>query len=246
MFMIALLIGVFLFFWTHTALWFYREWRDRKEGKSRRTHVEVPAELRGKQYQRFAPGWRLAHLVFAISVMTLVLTGMAVFFAETLWAKFVVGMFGSPKAAAYVHRTAAAIMLGIFFLHLVYLAVRLVPRLGSYNWFGPTSLVPGWQDLKDIIAMFEWFFGRGPRPQFDRWTYWEKFDYWAVFWGMAIIGGSGFMLAFPRRRRRCYRAGCSTSPPSCTARKRCSPRCSSSPCTSSITISARTSSRSIR
>jgi hypothetical protein len=32
---------------------------------------------------------------------------------------------------------------------------------------------------------------------FDRWTYWEKFDYWAVFWGMAIIGGSGMMLALP-------------------------------------------------
>ncbi len=45
--------------------------------------------------------------------------------------------------------------------------------------------------------MFKWFFGLGPRPMFDRWTYWEKFDYWAVFWGMAIIGGSGMMLAFP-------------------------------------------------
>ncbi len=45
--------------------------------------------------------------------------------------------------------------------------------------------------------MFRWFFGKGPRPVFDRWTYWEKFDYWAVFWGMAIIGGSGFMLWFP-------------------------------------------------
>jgi hypothetical protein len=32
---------------------------------------------------------------------------------------------------------------------------------------------------------------------FDRWTYWEKFDYWAVFWGMAIIGGSGLMLWIP-------------------------------------------------
>jgi hypothetical protein len=32
---------------------------------------------------------------------------------------------------------------------------------------------------------------------FDRWTYWEKFDYWAVFWGMAIIGGSGLLLWFP-------------------------------------------------
>jgi cytochrome b subunit of formate dehydrogenase len=75
--------------------------------------------------------------------------------------------------------------------------VRIVPRLGSFDWFGPNSLVPGWQDLNDIVAMFQWFFGQRPRPQFDRWTYWEKFDYWAVFWGMAVIGGSGFMLAFP-------------------------------------------------
>ncbi|MGZ8228760.1 MAG: formate dehydrogenase subunit gamma, partial [Burkholderiales bacterium] len=51
--------------------------------------------------------------------------------------------------------------------------------------------------LEQATAMFNWFFGKGPRPVFDRWTYWEKFDYWAVFWGMAIIGGSGFMLWFP-------------------------------------------------
>jgi cytochrome b subunit of formate dehydrogenase len=39
--------------------------------------------------------------------------------------------------------------------------------------------------------------GLGPRPRFDRYSYWEKFDYWAVFWGMAIIGTSGLMLWFP-------------------------------------------------
>ena len=39
--------------------------------------------------------------------------------------------------------------------------------------------------------------GRGPRPRFDHFTYWEKFDYWAVFWGMFIIGGSGLLLWFP-------------------------------------------------
>ena len=39
--------------------------------------------------------------------------------------------------------------------------------------------------------------GSGRSPTFDRWTYWEKFDYWAVFWGMAIIGGSGLLLWFP-------------------------------------------------
>jgi cytochrome b subunit of formate dehydrogenase len=187
-----------VFFWTHTALWFYREWRDRKEGKTSPHVVGLHLHPQGKQFQRFAPMWRLAHLIFAISVMTLVLTGMAVFFAEMPWAQFVVRMFGSPKAAAVVHRVAAGIMLGIFFIHLVYVvAARILPRWRTFQWFGPNSLVPNWQDLKDIIAMFQWFVGRRPRPQFDRWTYWEKFDYWAVFWGMAIIGGSGFMLAFP-------------------------------------------------
>jgi cytochrome b subunit of formate dehydrogenase len=187
-----------VFFWTHTALWFYREYRDRKEGKTR-PHVQVDESLplRGRQFRRFGPLWRLAHLVFAISVMTLVLTGMTVFFADTNWAKAVAALFGGPKVTAIVHRTAAVIMLGIFAVHLVYLLGRIGRNLRTFRWFGPTSLVPTWQDLKDIVAMFAWFFGRRPRPQFDRWTYWEKFDYWAVFWGMAIIGGSGMMLAFP-------------------------------------------------
>ena len=44
--------------------------------------------------------------------------------------------------------------------------------------------------------MFLWFFGRGEKPMFDRWTYYEKFDYWAPFWGMFIIGVSGLMLWF--------------------------------------------------
>jgi len=196
--MIALLAGVFLFFWSHTALWFYREYRERQERKSR-PHVVADDTLRpqGKQFQRFGPVWRAAHLAFALSVMMLVLTGMAVFFAETAFAKVVIAVFGSPKAAAFAHRVAATIMLGIFFLHLVVVAVRIGRNLGTWDWFGPVSLVPNWQDLKDAIAMFKWFFNLGPRPMFDRWTYWEKFDYWAVFWGMAIIGGSGMMLAFP-------------------------------------------------
>jgi thiosulfate reductase cytochrome b subunit len=123
---------------------------------------------------------------------------MAVFFADSAWAKAVIAAFGGPQTAAIVHRTAAATMLGIFLVHLVFLLLRIGRNLRTWDWFGPVSLLPNLQDLKDAIAMFRWFFGLAPRPMFDRWTYWEKFDYWAVFWGMAIIGGSGLMLAFPR------------------------------------------------
>ena len=66
---------------------------------------------------------------------------------------------------------------GVFLWHLVYLTMRIGRDWRNFKLFGPNSLVPGLQDLTDIIAMFKWFFGKGPRPKFDRWTYWEKFDY---------------------------------------------------------------------
>jgi cytochrome b subunit of formate dehydrogenase len=69
------------------------------------------------------------------------------------------------------------------------------------NWlqrlFGPDSLFPNLRDVRDVNGMMRWFLFRGPKPTFDRWTYWEKFDFLAVFWGMFAIGGSGVMLWFP-------------------------------------------------
>ena len=58
-------------------------------------------------------------------------------------------------------------------------------------------MVPTLQDWRDFVAHNKWFFGKGPKPEFDRWTYWEKFDYFAVFWGVAIIGSSGLILWYP-------------------------------------------------
>ena len=62
---------------------------------------------------------------------------------------------------------------------------------------GPNSLVPTWTDVREFIQTIKWFRGRGPRPRYGRWTYWEKFDYLAVFWGVGIIGTTGLMLWFP-------------------------------------------------
>ena len=45
-----------------------------------------------------------------------------------------------------------------------------------------------------MLQHFQWFLGMGPRPRFDRFTYWEKFDYWVVLSVMAIIGTSGYLM----------------------------------------------------
>ncbi len=197
-FMIGLLAGVFIFFWTHAALWFYREYQDRKQGKNT-LHVQVDQLPQGedKYFRRFAGMWRLAHLTGALAIMLLVLTGTTVLYADSFWAPTIITLLGGPKSAAILHRIGAVTFMVVFFGHLIYLAFRIGRIWRTFKWFGPDSLLPNWQDFKDAAAMFRWFFGRGPRPRFDRWTYYEKFDYWAPFWGMVIIGLSGVMLWFP-------------------------------------------------
>jgi cytochrome b subunit of formate dehydrogenase len=193
-----------LFFWAHSILWWYREYNGSQAGqgqlpcRTRDIPSQCPAAGVGRQAcARFGPMWRLAHLLFALSVMILVLTGMAAFYPETGWAKAVMAAFGSPKTAGLVHRVAAFTMLGIFFIHLIAVSINILRKWKDFKFFGPDSFVPNWKDMYDMIGMFKWFLGKGPRPAIERWSYWEKFDYWAVFWGMAIIGGSGMMLAFP-------------------------------------------------
>ena len=197
-FMSALLGGTFAFFWTHSALWLYREYKDLQQHKNRpQIRTDELLQGGGRYYRRWGVMWRTAHLAFALAVIALVFTGMTLFWAETSWARLVQNAFGGPLNTGVVHRVAAAVFLGIFFGHLVYVSFGIVRSWKTFKWFGPHSLIPNWQDGKDVIAMFKWFFGKSPRPIFDRWAYWEKFDYWAPFWGVTIIGTSGLMLAMP-------------------------------------------------
>ena len=197
-FMIALLIGVFAFFWLHSGLWYYREWQDRKQGKH---HARVDTkglnlDEKKQHIQRFHWGWRVAHLIFALVTMTLVLTGTSAMFSHSAWAPVVANALGGAKTLGLIHRVAAFLFVTIFLIHFVYVMQKLL-RSKTFRWFGPDSMLPNWKDFADCWGMFKWFLGKGPRPLFDRWAYYEKFDYWAVFWGVNVIGWSGLMLAFP-------------------------------------------------
>jgi len=196
--MIGLLAVVFTFFWGHAALWFYREYKDRKEGKHT-AHIDVTdlPNTKGKHFRRFSWGWRITHLALVLGVMILVLTGMTVLYADSFWAPTVMNLLGGPEVAGTLHRFGAMIFISVFFGHLLAIAVCIIRNCKTWTWFGPRSLLPNWQDLKDVIAMFRWFFGKGERPIFDKWAYWEKFDYWAPFWGLTIVGVSGAMMWFP-------------------------------------------------
>jgi cytochrome b subunit of formate dehydrogenase len=58
-------------------------------------------------------------------------------------------------------------------------------------------MVPQPRDFVDLYRQVRWFVGFGPPPRFEQFTYWEKFDYWAVLWGAALMGAAGLVLWFP-------------------------------------------------
>lgn len=143
---------------------------------------------------------RCLHGLVIISFLGLAMTGLPLKFSESGWARFLASLLGGFEVAGFLHRVCALITFGYFFAHIGYVIRFLLkenkkPILKVI--FGPDSFVPRLQDVKDLFNHFKWFFGMGERPKWDRWTYWEKFDYWAVFWGVAIIGSSGLVLWFP-------------------------------------------------
>jgi cytochrome b subunit of formate dehydrogenase len=156
-----------------------------------------------QQYvRRFTLRDRIMHIALIVAFFTLVMTGFPLKYHETAWAKVMINFWGGVTGAGICHRIAALVLIAMF-LYTCCLSVKyLFPKgQGAKGWlgrlFGPDSLCPNLKDLNDIRGMFRWFLGRGEMPQFDRWTYWEKFDFFAVFWGMFVIGLSGLMLWFP-------------------------------------------------
>jgi cytochrome b subunit of formate dehydrogenase len=155
------------------------------------------APASGRHILRFDRVDRILHGFLMLSFLGLAATGLPVLFSDAGWAPGLARLVGGFGAAHILHRVFASIMIGVFVVHLGRLIARVAVRQDYGIFWGPNSMVPQPNDAVQMYQQFRWFFGQGPRPVFDRYTYWEKFDYWAVFWGMAIIGGSGLMLWFP-------------------------------------------------
>jgi len=151
------------------------------------------------EVQRFTRLNRLLHILMIVSFLSLALTGLTLKFAYTKWAYILSHILGGFESTGFIHRFAAVIMLSVFIIHLIDL-IRLKKKENKtfrQLIFGPDSMMFNKKDWLDFIGSLKWFLGKGDRPSYGRWTYWEKFDYFAVFWGIFVIGSTGLTLWFP-------------------------------------------------
>ena len=151
---------------------------------------EAPAPVR-REFERFSWNFRAQHWILLTSCLTLIVTGLPLKFHEARISQLFFDLVGGVQVSTLIHRIGAVGLIAVGAYHLFYLAAF---REGRRNFL---KLLPQPQDVRDLFQMFRYFLGRSEeRPRFGRFSYVEKFDYWAVYWGMVVMIGSGLILWF--------------------------------------------------
>ncbi len=129
---------------------------------------------------------RIQHGLLATSFIYLVLTGFALKYPDS-WLG---DIFGASEVWRRIgHRAAAVVMIALSFFHVFFM---------FFTRDGRKFVKDMWPEKKDLMDVFvnlrHFHDGKQPRPQFKRFGYAEKAEYWALVWGTIIMGGTGLML----------------------------------------------------
>ena len=174
------------------------------------SHLKIKIKNGKKYFFRFAVQERIQHIILASMVIILALTGMPLKFHDVEWIRDLYSVFGGIKYAPLIHKAAGTILCLLFLYHLGYLAWNIykghilpLKKKGKINlknlgiMFMNLPLIPNLKDLKDILNLFKYLlFISDRRPEGSEWTWKEKADYWAPFWGAPVLGITGLIMWF--------------------------------------------------
>jgi cytochrome b subunit of formate dehydrogenase len=122
--------------------------------------------------------------------MVLVFTGFALKFPDTWLFAWLVALEKGAAIRGWVHRGAAIAMVLACLWHLAYLPTRRGRSL-------VLDMLPRYEDVKEMLQNLGYLLGlRAEPPRFDRFSYIEKAEYWALIWGSMVMVVTGFALWF--------------------------------------------------
>jgi cytochrome b subunit of formate dehydrogenase len=130
---------------------------------------------------------RAQHALLFTSFAVLVLTGFALKFPDSWFGYLLFGM--GENLRRIIHRIAGTVLIGVGIYHLCYAAfTRDGRRMLRDIWFLA-------RDAADALGNLRYYLGAGvPKPEFGRFTYAEKAEYWALVWGSIVMAVTGIML----------------------------------------------------
>lgn len=154
--------------------------------------VKFRAELKGPDaYQRFSLGQTIGHFVLMISFTVLAISGFALRFPDNYWLKMVFFNDASIEMRSAIHRWSGAVLIALLAIHILH---GLFSRKGRNEVL---SLLPRVQDLRDLFANLRYAVGlANTQPRYDRYSYFEKMEYWGMMWGTVLMGITGVCMWF--------------------------------------------------
>ncbi|MFQ6131490.1 MAG: hypothetical protein ACE5R4_05605 [Armatimonadota bacterium] len=156
-------------------------------------HHDLPPDgsREERTFRRFSYTVLLQHAVMFVSVLLLIVTGLPLKFPDSWLTQRVFGLALGMQLSGFLHRVGAIGLIGVAIFHTGYLVLSAD---GRHNL---KHLLPKVKDVTDVVRNVLYFFGLRERgARFGRFSYMEKFDYWAVYWGCVVMIGSGAVLWF--------------------------------------------------
>lgn len=149
-----------------------------------------------KTFIRFNLEQRIQHWFMILSFTLLSLTGIPMRFPDQAGMKVIYVLFGGIYGARIVHRISALIMIVLGIYHIYYIFRLLVKH--NFRFSEAWPMIPNRKDAVDWWHTSLYYFGFQQKlPRYDRFNFREKFDYFAVFWGVPVMMFSGLVLWFP-------------------------------------------------
>ncbi len=143
-------------------------------------------------YLRMNVSERIQHILFALSFITLVITGFMLQYPDSWWVSHIRSLSENAfEYRSYLHRIAAVIMIAVSLYHIYYISFTERGRQLIKD------LLPKRQDLSDAIGVAKFNLGLSKvKPMLDRFSYVEKAEYWALIWGTIVMSATGLIMWF--------------------------------------------------
>jgi formate dehydrogenase gamma subunit len=148
-----------------------------------------------KPINRMSNYERTSHMILFITFSLLVITGFALKFPETFWARWLFALGMTESVRAFIHRFSAVVMT----FNLIFFSFYMVLRKRGRDLF--VEVLPRKRDFFDFIQSLKFYLGTSKevqRPKYGIFSFVEKFEFWALVWGTIIMVLSGLILWFPK------------------------------------------------
>jgi cytochrome b subunit of formate dehydrogenase len=130
--------------------------------------------------------FRWQHAALLSSFFLLVLTGFALKFPDSWFASM---LSLGERMRQLLHRVAAVILISVSVYHAFDVIFTREGRRLAFDLFPNLDDIRGaWQNLSYYLGL------SNRKPDFPRFNYAEKMEYWALVWGMFVMAATGIML----------------------------------------------------